>query len=323
MSYRDTTRRNFLRTSSVAAGALTFATSSLLKSITASSENPAFKICIFSKHLQFLDYEEMAETAAEIGFDGIDLAVRPGGHVLPERVEDDLPRAVESVRKAGLEVFMITTGISDPKERFTEVILRTAQENGIGFYRMGYLSYDIDKGIASSLAELKPKIRDLAALNQLYNVHGAYQNHAGTRVGGPVWDIWELIKKVNPQWLGCQYDIRHAVVEGGQAWPLGLRLLQDYVKTIVCKDFYWAKNQSAWKIVDCPIGEGMVPWRAYFDMIRSLGIKAPISIHTEYEPYDPRSRAGDITGRRKQAMAFMRKDLDKTRMLLREAGLRA
>ena len=44
------------------------------------------KIHIFSKHLQFLIYKDMAEAAAEMGFDGIDLTVRPNGHVLPERV---------------------------------------------------------------------------------------------------------------------------------------------------------------------------------------------------------------------------------------------
>jgi L-ribulose-5-phosphate 3-epimerase len=33
------------------------------------------KINIFSKHLQFLNYHDMAEAVAEMGFDGIDLTV--------------------------------------------------------------------------------------------------------------------------------------------------------------------------------------------------------------------------------------------------------
>ena len=70
-------------------------------------QNRGPRIHVFSKHLQWLDYRGMAEAAAEIGFDGVDLTVRPRGHVLPERVEDDLPRAVEAVRQAGLRVEMI------------------------------------------------------------------------------------------------------------------------------------------------------------------------------------------------------------------------
>ena len=44
------------------------------------------------------DYNEMSKVVAEMGFDGVDLTVRPQGHVLPERVEADLPKAVEAIR---------------------------------------------------------------------------------------------------------------------------------------------------------------------------------------------------------------------------------
>ena len=50
------------------------------------NDSEAFKISIFSKHLQWLDYNGMAKVLSEIGFEGTDLTVRPGGHVLPERV---------------------------------------------------------------------------------------------------------------------------------------------------------------------------------------------------------------------------------------------
>src|SRR5262245_36164496 len=63
-----------------------------------------WKFCAFEKPLQFLNYDELAEVLAELGFDGIEATVRPGGHVLPERVEDDLPRFVEALKKRGLEI---------------------------------------------------------------------------------------------------------------------------------------------------------------------------------------------------------------------------
>jgi hypothetical protein len=37
--------------------------------------------------------EKSAKAASEIGFNGIDLTVRQKGHVLPENVVKDLPRA--------------------------------------------------------------------------------------------------------------------------------------------------------------------------------------------------------------------------------------
>ena len=45
------------------------------------------KISVFSKTLHWIeDYQTLTETVAEIGFDGIDLTVRPDGNVLPEKV---------------------------------------------------------------------------------------------------------------------------------------------------------------------------------------------------------------------------------------------
>ena len=113
----DLSRRDFLSLS--AAGAVGLACSTLV-SPAQGAQYKLRKVCIFSKHLQWLDYGPMAELAAEIGFDGVDLTVRPKGHVLPERVAQDLPRAVAAVRKAGLEVTMMTTGIADPADPLTE-----------------------------------------------------------------------------------------------------------------------------------------------------------------------------------------------------------
>jgi hypothetical protein len=59
------------------------------------------KICAFSKHLQRLDYNGMASAAAEMGFDGVDLAVRKNGHVRPEKVEEGLPKAVNARSQGG------------------------------------------------------------------------------------------------------------------------------------------------------------------------------------------------------------------------------
>ncbi len=286
-------------------------------------------LCIFSKHLLFLDYDAMAETAAEAGFDGVDLAVRPhkpdkpNGHVLPENVERDLPRAVEAVRKAGLEVYMMTTHITDPQDQYTEPILKTASELGIRYYRMDYLEYKEKLGIVETLESYKPQLRELAALNEKYGIHGAYQNHDGVRVGSPVWDIWLLIKDLDPRWMGCQYDIRHAVVEGGMSWPLGLKLLSSHIRITAIKDFRWARIDGAWKIQDCPLGEGMVDFKAYFEMVKELRIEGPVSMHFEYPMPAESEEKLSLEQQRQKTVAVMKKDLKTLRSMLEEAGLSA
>ena len=267
------------------------------------------KICIFSKHLQWLDYDGMAETAAEIGFDGIDLTVRPKGHVLPERVEQDLPKAVESVNKAGLKIYMMTTRITDPKDNYTEKILKTASQLGIKYYRMGYLKYDDSLGIEKSLEAYKATLSELAKLNGKYKIHGAYQNHAGTNVGAPVWDIWYLIKDLDPKWIGCQYDIKHATHEGGRSWPLGLKLLNKYIKITAVKDFLWAKEDGKWHGQHVPLSEGMVDFIAYFKLVKQFDISGPISMHFEYPLGGADRGRRELSIDKNKVLSAMRKDL--------------
>ena len=81
---------------------------------------------VFSKPLQWLGYDALAEMLAEAGAEGIDLSVRPGGHVLPENVKTDLPKAVAAARKNGLRIDMITTAITKADENYTADILKTS-----------------------------------------------------------------------------------------------------------------------------------------------------------------------------------------------------
>src|SRR5579884_2026757 len=91
--------------------------------VPAASASSKLKIAIFSKHLQFIEGDELAAAAASIGFDGIDITVRKGGHIAPERVRQDLPPLVATIRKHGLEVPMITADIVDAETPHAEDIL--------------------------------------------------------------------------------------------------------------------------------------------------------------------------------------------------------
>jgi sugar phosphate isomerase/epimerase len=270
-----------------------------------------FSICIFSKHLQWLDYNGMAQTTAELGFDGVDLTVRRGGHVLPERVEDDLPKAVEAISSAGIKPLMMATDINDPDDPITEKILHTASALGIRYYRLGKYRYNDDKSITSTLKEAKAKIRDLAAMNKYYNIHGDYQNHAGRRyVGAPVWDLWELIKDLDPKYIGCQFDIRHATVEGGQAWPLHLKIIAPWIRTLAVKDFYWQKRNDIWNPVNCPLGKGAVDFVHYFHLLKTLSVSGPISVHYEYDLGGANHGATKLAMEKEKVLTAIRKDLE-------------
>lgn len=281
-------RRDFIRLISMAGMALPVTGFTYPKE--KKSHNPTLNgisrsINVFSKVLEWLSYEEMARHTAQIGFDGVDLTVRPKGHVLPENVGNDLPKAVESIRKEGLEVNLITTRILDVDEAETERILKTAHQEGISYYRMGWLRYSKNMSIEKNLRKIEIKLKKLAELNAKYNIHGNYQIHAnflypdGQLFGCTIWDLYRIMKEVNSDWIGIQYDIRHSTVEAGLSWPLSIELLSPFIQTTVYKDFTWTKDGE---VKNVPLGEGMVDWEKYFAMEKEHRIQTPISIHFEY-----------------------------------------
>ena len=275
-------------------------------------------ICIFSKHLQWLSIPELAGAVKDLGFQGVDLTVRKGGHVEAAQVTIDLPKAVEVLKKAGLQVPMMVTDIVDPEHPDTEKILSAASQAGIRYYRMGYLKYDPKMSVAKNLDLHKVKIRKLAELNRKYQIHGAYQNHAGTNVGGAVWDLWELLRDVDPQWMGCQYDIKHATAEGGSSWVNGLDVLQKHVRCMDIKDFIWQKNNGKWQNVNVPLGEGMVDFKTYFSLLKKHGISGPFSLHLEYPLGGADKGSKQLSIAPKEVLSAMTHDFQTLKGLIKE-----
>lgn len=254
-----------------------------LGGLAAAAPAPRWPIIGFSKPLQTLDPDQTADTVAEIGWDGIECPVRAKGQVLPERVEEDLPKLVEALRKRGKEIQLITTDVKNVAQPLTQKVLRTAARLGIKRYRLAFWKYAKDKPIPAQLEEIRAELRDLAALNRELGLQAGFQNHSGADyVGAPIWDIWHLLRDLDPQRAGICFDIGHATLEGGYSWPTEARLAEPHLAAVFVKDFRWAKGEKGWKAEWCPLGEGMVN-KAFFAWLKKSSFRGPISQHHEYD----------------------------------------
>lgn len=288
--------------------------------------SPGLKIAIFSKHLQFLRGEDLAKGAKEIGFDGVDIAVRKGGHVEPDVVAQDLPKLVEIIRAHGLQVPMITTDIVDDKSPYAEPVLRTASELGIRHYRWGGLKYNNQQSIPDQLNAMKLRVAGLAALNKRYDVCAMYHTHSGIGVvGAPIWDLHILLSDFDPNFVAVNYDIGHATVEGGLGgWIDSFRVTGPYLKGIAVKDFLWEKNENGrWEPAWQPLGKGMVHFHQFFGMVRDARFSGPLQLHFEYPLGGANSGKTTLTIPREEVFAAMRRDLTTLRGYLNETGLSA
>jgi L-ribulose-5-phosphate 3-epimerase len=274
-------RRDFLKLATSATVTGAFATN-LLAHATAPELGFKGQVVFFSKHLPHLDYDQLARTVKTLGFAGVDLTVRPGGHVLPERAAEDLPKAAAVIRAAGLNLPMITTGLLSAADPTAKAILSTAGKLGIPFIKPGYWKYQF-ADVRQELAKFAADFRGLVELAKQSGVQLGFHNHADY-LGGPLLDVVSTIDALDAKSAGYYFDVRHAVVEGGGAgWKIAFNMIAPRLKMIAVKDFYWEKTAKGWKVINCPLGEGMVDWKAYFKLLRQANFAGPISLHLEYE----------------------------------------
>lgn len=237
-----------------------------------------YRICAFEKFLQALSYDELADVIAELGFVGIEATVRNKGHVLPERVEEDLPKLVEALQKRDLEVTTMASDVLSPSQPLSEKVLRTAKALGINTYRMGFYKYDLKKAILPQLDEIRPQVKELAEFNRELGVTAFYQNHSDAKyVGATLWDMFGLVKDIPKEQIGLAFDIRHATIEAGLSWPVLYDVVKPHIGALFVKDFQW----NGRKAKHVPLGTGRVDPK-FFDMVKADGFNGPISLHVEY-----------------------------------------
>ncbi len=280
-----TSRRAFLgATVSIAAGlALPQATGRVRPSPPAPAGRFRGPFCLFSKHLPELGWADLGAEVKRAGFDGVDLTVRPRGHVLPERVTEDLPEALRQIREHGVVVPMITTAIVSADDPTARPILATAGREQVALFKPGYYRYafvDVRREIEAVARE----VRALSALAADCGIQLGFHNHAGA-MGAATWDIERVIGPLDARWTGYYFDPRHAVVEGGvAAWKVAMHLVAPRIKMVAVKDFYWEKRSDGrWGPRDCPLGEGMVDWPSFCRILAGAGFQGPVSVHLEYD----------------------------------------
>ena len=235
-------------------------------------------LSVFTKPLQVLSYDDLADVIAELGFDGIEGTIRPGGQITPEQVPDELPKMVAALKKRGLEMTIMASGVNDPRDKVSMRQLEVAAKLGVKRYRMKYFKYDLKRPVAGQLDEIRPQLKDLVAVNKALGIQAVYQNHSGSNYfGAPLWDLWLLFKEHPVEHLAVALDTGHTTVEGTNSWPIQANLLRPHLGALYLKDYTWIENKKTL----VPLGQGNVD-SGYPRRLLKSGYTGPVNLHVEY-----------------------------------------
>jgi len=297
------TRRQLLAAAAAGAGRAAAQTQYKAGGAEARTKPP---VCLYSKQLAKVEYDNLGKVLRDLGFDGCDLSVEPGGHVLPEQAQADLVRAVLAITDVGLVVPIFTTSITSPADPYLRLVLAIGNFMGVPLFRPGVWKYNGASEIEARLAQVERELAGLASLGRAAAMAMGLRNVAGENVGSAVWDTNLMIRGMDPQWVGYDFDPGSAAASAGvDGWWVALRLALPRLKMVTLTDFTWTKDAGgAWKATPCPLGEGMVDWSKFFATLARAKFTGPLSIEVRYQPAKEVEAIGrDLEFVRKQVAA--------------------
>lgn len=293
-------RRAFIKTAAMAGAAM-----AVPAALAGEVRKGRTRLQAFTKNFMFLSREELCETLAAAGLDGVEWCMRGRSHVEPLKVKEELPLAVKAARSRGLDAFMVCTrskgdGTDAPEEGDIVETLKVCADNGITIWRPGGFVYDEKKSVKDNLEVFCRKFARLEEISRLTGVKCAYQNHFGC-FGGGVHDMLPLVRELDPKWFSLQYDVLHAVFETPVSWERYLREAAPYVSSACLKDCNELARQKTdmWQTFKTvPAPTGVIPFERYAKLLRELNVDVPHSVHFEIPlPKDDRAALLEVMKR--------------------------
>jgi len=261
------------------------------------------KLSVFTKPWPAMPIEALGAFVRGLGFDGIELPVRPGFQVVPERVSTDLVPAARQLADQGVEI----CSVAGPTDEATIV---ACAEAGVPIIRV---MARLDSGETYTAFEDRMR-REYDAVVPLLERHGVtvgVQNHCG-RFATNALALSRLLSGYDPSQIAIVWDAAHEALEGmapdmalDVAWP---QLCMVNLKN-ACYQLQGAEGEHAsWRIVWTAGPRGLASWPKVVSELVKREYKGTLCLTAEYSDHE----AVD---------ALIAADADYARSLMREEWL--
>ena len=207
--------------------------------------NQKIEFSVFTKPWKKTPLPELGKFVGGLGFDAIELPVRPGFQVEPEHVVKGLPLAAKQLAEFGIRI----ASVAGPTD---EATIATCAEVGVPTIR---IMADIgQEGYLAKEAKLQKEYDALLPLLEHYGVQVGIQNHHGTMVCNAM-GLRRLIEKYDPQYIGAVWDAAHNALQGEEP-EMALDIVWSHLCMVNLKNAFWRRTTG-------PEAE-VVQWQPYW-----------------------------------------------------------
>ena len=242
----------------------------------------------FTKFWEDLSVRQLGERARELGYDGLDLAVRDGHALNIDNVTDELPGAVRAWRELGVDCSMISssTDLIDPDAADAVTLFEAAAAAGVPRIKMGYFKFTPGDSFEELWSLARRRLDGFERLSRRTGVQTMYHTHSGQCLGSNCAGMRHLLQDNDPQQVGAYVDLGHLAINGEDV-QIGLAMLRDRLSAIGGKDarhFPDERPDRRARFADgfVLLGQGAAEWPEAIALLKAWGFSGPITIHTEY-----------------------------------------
>ena len=240
------------------------------------------QFAVFAKPWKGLSLPELGKHIRGLGFEWIELPVRPGFACEPATIEKSLPEAVRVLGEEGVKVLNITADLALNDERLYQASAKAGVHmNRVIFDRRDAENYwDAERRAKAQLEQAIP-------FCEKYGFQIGVQNHFGRCVPVNAMGMHHLIKDYNPRHIGAIWDPAHNALEGEDPEP-ALDMVTSHLCVVNLKNAFWRSvdgpesQEAKWKVYWTSGRHGRSSWRRVAEKLKQMRYQGPVCLSGEY-----------------------------------------
>jgi sugar phosphate isomerase/epimerase len=245
----------------------------------------ANRLAVFVKPWKSLSLQELGAVLQRIGFDAVELPVRPGFPCQPETIEEDLPRAVKILGDYGVTIVNVTADLPLSDERLYAACASAEIPMNRVMFHLGDKSYwEAEKAARQQLDAALPHCEQ-------YNVQIGIQNHVGRFVGVHDLGLHHLVRDYNARHIGIIWDAAHNALAGMEPEP-ALEVVESHLCMVNFKNAFWQRvngpeaSMAEWRVYWTLGRHGLASWPRVVAKLKAMEYTGPICLTAEYSDHD-------------------------------------